>query len=301
MGAGVATGPHCPSSMARLPARRPAGRVVRERAEARSIPLVGRERRRSAALSHPVSGSGGVSPPLLLPDPSGEAAEAVYAVSRFPSVARGANPACAFQEPFHAGAEAFAHPGLRRSRGKPCSLGSRPFTPGKPAAVPGGFGSGSRNPLSLRRFEKLGIRQGRSPRIRRPFPEPLAKRPKPPRRVPFGRSRPKPKLLPDAATFLKCGGDSPFLQKALGNSHAPESASLPERPLGCRARFSFRFRTPGFPLAVRRRLASRASIPGDGFASDPRPVALSGFASFPPLHPSGYRNDAVSISESRKA
>ena len=29
MGAGVATSPHCPSSMQRLPARRPAGRVVR--------------------------------------------------------------------------------------------------------------------------------------------------------------------------------------------------------------------------------------------------------------------------------
>jgi hypothetical protein len=247
------------------------------------------------------SGSGSVSPPLLLPDPSGEAAEAVYAVRGFPSVAYGANPACAFQEPFRVSAEASAHPGLRRSRGKPHSLGSRPFTPGKPAAVPGGFGNGSRNPLSLRRFEKLGIRKGRSPRIRRPFPEPssggrslhLQSR----SAAPF-RSRSSIRALPP---FFGPGAIPRSFERLWASQTLRGAPSLPERPFGCRARFSFRCRTPGFLRAVRRRLASRASIPEDGFASAPRSVALSGFASFPPLHPSGYRSDAVSISESRKA
>jgi hypothetical protein len=40
MGAGVATSPHCPSSMARLPARRPAGRVGCARARPASLPVM---------------------------------------------------------------------------------------------------------------------------------------------------------------------------------------------------------------------------------------------------------------------
>jgi hypothetical protein len=223
MGAGVATGPHCPSSMARLPARRPAGRVVHERAGGPFDPPGGS----GAAPKRRPFPSGlqiaGVSP-LSFPRPVGRSGQSRLRLPGFPSVAPGLLP---LRFP-----GAIPHPG--RSPGA-----SRPPVIPRQAAV-------SREP-AIQQASLPPDRAVRGWRPRPPLPLHLRKAWHPqgprPRHTPFfsgtfeeGRSLTfrsrsaaplsKPKLHPLAATFLKHRGDSPCLRKTLGISRAPGSALL---------------------------------------------------------------------------
>jgi hypothetical protein len=263
MGAGVATGPHCPSSMARLPARRPAGRVVRDRAVARSIPLVGRERRRSAALSHPAFRIRKREPPSPSSGPVGRSGR-----SRF------RRPGFSFRRP--RGEPRLRFPGAlpRVSRSR-CAF--RPPSIPRQAAV-------SREPAV--RIRQACCRAGRVRewRPKPPLPPPLRKawhpqRPKPPHPPPFSgtfEKRPKPSTvhpvrpLPRQAEAC-CGRRHlpgsramPRSRERLWATHTPRKSACLARPVrvdvvpAC----SLRCRTPGFRLAVRRRRSIAPSSRG---------------------------------------
>jgi hypothetical protein len=300
MGAGVATGPHCPSSMARLPARRPAGRVVHERAGGPFDPRGGSgaaPKRRPFPSGLPDRER---EPPLLLPDPSGEAAEAACASRGFPPSPAGRAPHALFGSPSALGPKPFAHPGLPQFRGKPQSLGSR-HTAGEPAAGRGGSGAKARSPLSLCRFEKFGVRKSRSLASAALFRN-LRGRPKPPFESRSAAPSGSRSFFPALPPFFRSGGDSPFLPKGFCQSaRSGERPSCPNGPLEVVPASACAAARPASALPPAAALPAAPSSRGMNLPGFQRPVALVASASFPRLHPSGYRNDAVSKTESRKA
>jgi hypothetical protein len=269
--------------------------------EARSIPLVGRERRRSAALSHPGFRIGSVSPlsffrtrrakrpkPLAPPGVSLRRLQGEPRL-RFPGALRTLRPKPSRLQASVDPAASRILSGAGRSHQAsllPCraGLGGKPKPP---------------LPLPLRKAQ--AFRKGRSLRVCRPFSGTFQRsrslRPSPVRLLPSEAEASSDRCLPhllrgrfpvaSEGSQLEQLRGAPFpagrfvwmscpLQLALPHARLPPCRPLPPLPAAPPSR--------GMKLLRLR-----------------RPVAFSGFASFPPRHPSGYRNDAVSKTESRKA